>query len=766
MSSPDNELKNILGGVFADAGEAHYEYVTVEHLLLGILADADVVRLLEACDVDVALLRQELETFIREHTPKRESGEKQNTVPTLAVQRIFSRASFHSMNLGKNTFSSIDVLVAIFQEEESPAVHLLHKQGLERLDVVNWISHGSKLTTDGLPRHRQGEGKNKKDKKEALVEKFCLNLNEEAKAGRLDPLIGRKRELERLMQVLCRRNKNNPLLVGEAGVGKTAIAAGLAQRIVQGEVPEALKDRVLYSLDMGGLLAGTRYRGDFEERFKSLMQTLSERGNAILLIDEIHAIIGAGAVSGGVMDAANMIKPVLVSRQISCIGATTFTEYRHIFERDRALTRRFQKIEIPEPNLADSYQILRGLRSGFEEHHGLQYSDAALRAAADLSYRHINERFLPDKAIDVVDEAGASLRLSSRQRRRVGVSDVEQVVAKMAQIPARSVAATDRGQLQHLESNLKLKVFGQDEAIHSLASAVKMSRAGLKSGDKPVGCYLFAGPTGVGKTELCKQLAETLGVQLLRFDMSEYQERHTVSRLIGAPPGYVGFDQGGLLTEAVTRNPWSVVLLDEIEKAHPEVYNLLLQVMDRGFLTDNNGRQADFRNVILVMTSNVGAMDMARRSVGFRVQDHQSDTMIAIERHFTPEFRNRLDAIILFSGLNDSVRLAIVDKFLAELQAQLDEKHVRLKISAEVRKWLADKGCDPKMGARPLARLLADRIKQPLSELLLFGELSGGGTVQVRLKNGEPQLQTTARREEKSPGKSARKLSGAAAESE
>ncbi len=740
MAGPGQDLERVLSEVFHSAAKQRHEYVTVEHLLLGLVNDPDAGRVLKACNADLDSLQEHLKAFLAKHIEARPEDAPLETQLTLGVQRVLSRAAVHTGHNGRHRFTGADVLVAIFSEEESYAVHCLHQQGIERLDAITYLSHGDAEESDKAREGSGGEGAGAGESESAL--QFTRNLNEEAEEGRIDPLIGRADELERMMQVLCRRRKNNPLLVGEAGVGKTAIAEGLARAIVEEQVPEPIQDSTVYALDMGSLLAGTRYRGDFEKRFKALMEKLSKTGKAILFIDEIHTIIGAGAASSAVLDASNMLKPLLSAGRVRCIGATTYQEYRGVFDRDRALSRRFQTIDISEPGVVDTYRILKGLRSRYEEHHGMRYTDRALRAAAELADRHLGERFMPDKAIDVMDEAGARARLGNRRRRRIGVSEIEGVVAKMARIPPRSVTLSDQERLRNLETSLQLKVFGQNQAISALASAIKLARSGLKSQEKPVGAYLFAGPTGVGKTEVSRQLAATLGVELIRFDMSEYQERHTVSRLIGAPPGYVGFDQGGLLTEAVARNPHSVVLLDEIEKAHPDVYNLLLQVMDHGTLTDNNGRKSDFRNVILIMTSNAGAAEAARRSMGFTEQDHSTDAITSIERLFTPEFRNRLDAVILFQPLNETVAATVADKFLAELQSQLDERRVQLQVDDEVRRWLVAKGYDRTMGARPMERIIQEHIKRPLAELLLFGDLAtGGGTVRVQVEGDALVLQ-------------------------
>ena len=750
MAGPGRNLEQALTAVFRSAAKLRHEYVTVEHILLGLLDDPDTIRVLKNCDADLAGLQKNLAAFLAEHMKPVAEDSGQDTQPTLGVQRVLSRAAVHTGHSGRSRFTGADVLVALFAEEDSYAAYCLQQHGVERLDVVSYISHGDGAE-EGKTQEQEASGAAASEAKSVL--QFTRNLNQEAQAGRIDPLIGRTAELERMMQVLCRRRKNNPLLVGEAGVGKTAIAEGLARCIVEEKVPEPLRDSTVYALDMGSILAGTRYRGDFEKRFKALMKMLSEEGNAILFIDEIHTIIGAGAASSAVLDASNMLKPLLSAGQVRCIGATTYQEYRGVFDRDRALSRRFQSIDVSEPGVADTYRILKGLRSRYEEHHGLRYTDRALRAAAELAARHIGERFMPDKAIDVMDEAGARTRLSGGRRRRVGVGEIEGVVAKMARIPPRSVTLSDQELLRNLETTLKLKVFGQERAITALASAIKLARSGLKPQERPVGAYLFTGPTGVGKTEVSRQLALALGVELIRFDMSEYQERHTVSRLIGAPPGYVGFDQGGLLTEAVTRSPHSVVLLDEIEKAHADVYNLLLQVMDHGTLTDNNGRKSDFRHVILIMTSNAGAAEAARRSMGFSEQDHSGDTMLSIERLFSPEFRNRLDAVILFQPLNETVAATVADKFLAELQTQLDERRVQLQVDDEVRRWLAAKGYDRAMGARPMERVLQEHIKRPLAELLLFGELAaGGGTVRVRVEGDALVLEAKAAAASRSRG--------------
>ncbi|GAA6168227.1 ATP-dependent Clp protease ATP-binding subunit ClpA [Sessilibacter corallicola] len=748
------DLEVTLNQAFKGARSKRHEFMTVEHLLLALIDNEAAASVLKACGADLTNLRKELVEFVDSTTPLiPEDDTERETQPTLGFQRVLQRAVFHVQSSGRKEVTGANVLVAIFSEQESQAVYYLKQQEIARIDVVNYITHGiSKVgdqgdhSVDSGQDHGDEESMNSAEGASSPLDSFATNLNEEAIQGRIDPLVGRDQELERVSQVLARRRKNNPLLVGESGVGKTAIAEGLAKRIVDGEVPEILLESVVYSLDLGSLLAGTKYRGDFEKRFKGLLAQLKKKDKAILFIDEIHTIIGAGAASGGVMDASNLLKPLLTSGDLRCIGSTTFQEYRGIFDKDRALSRRFQKIDVNEPNVEDTYQILKGLKSRFEEHHSLKYTDSALRAASELASKYITDRFMPDKAIDVIDEAGAYQQLQppSKRRRQIGTSDIEKVVAKIARIPPKSVSSSDKEQLKKLDDALKLTVFGQNDAIGALSTAIKLSRAGLNSPDKPVGSFLFAGPTGVGKTELCRQLASAMGIELLRFDMSEYMERHTVSRLIGAPPGYVGFDQGGLLTEAVTKHPHCVVLLDEIEKAHPEVFNLLLQVMDHGTLTDNNGRKADFRNVILIMTTNAGAEDMSRASIGFSKQDHTTDGMEAIKKLFTPEFRNRLDSIIQFGALTVEVVKTVVDKFLVELQAQLDEKHVVLNVSEEAREWLAINGYDEKMGARPMARLIKEKLKKPLAELVLFGDLSSGGNVEITVENDDVHIEVEA----------------------
>jgi len=734
-----SELEYCLNEAFQKARDARHEYMTVEHLLLAILDAPRVREILKSCGADLARLSAELQKFIDETTPALAAEDDREVQPTLGFQRVLQRAVFHVQSSGKKEVTVANVLVAIFSEKQSHAAYLLSLQDVTRLDVVNYISHGLPSAPEAREPAREEsvetgrEGAD--DTGAAALEKYTINLNAQAVAGRVDPLIGRQLEVQRTIEILCRRRKNNPLYVGEAGVGKTAIAEGLARLVVEKKVPEVLADCTIYALDMGALIAGTKYRGDFEKRLKGVVGELKKRPGAILFIDEIHTVIGAGAASGGVMDASNLIKPVLASGELRCIGSTTYQEYRGIFEKDHALARRFQKIDVVEPTVAETIEILRGLRSRFEEHHGVRYQDEALVAAAELSERHINDRHLPDKAIDVVDEAGASLRLKPAAEREttVTVPHIEAVVARIARIPPKNVSLSDREMLANLQRNLKLVIYGQDAAIDALAAAIKMSRAGLGNEHRPVGSFLFAGPTGVGKTEVTRQLAIALGVEFLRFDMSEYMERHTVSRLIGAPPGYVGFDQGGLLTEAIAKQPHCVLLLDEIEKAHPDVFNLLLQVMDHGTLTDNNGRKADFRHVIIVMTTNAGASEMSRASIGFTPQDHAPDGMEAVRRIFSPEFRNRIDAIIQFASLDPPTIERVVDKLLLEIEAQLEQKGVALAVDEAARRWIAQKGYDPKMGARPMARVLQEHVKRPLAEELLFGQLAGGGSVRVSL---------------------------------
>jgi len=739
-----SELEFCLNEAFQRARERRHEFMTVEHLLLALLDIPKVHEILKACNSNISQLRQQLIDSIDEQTPLLPDEQDIDVQPTLGFQRVLQRAVFHVQSSGKKEVTGSNVLVAIFSEKQSRAVYFLNLQDITRLDVVNYISHGMpQLPGEGNSEESEARAEADPEAEASPLDQYATNLNERAIAGKIDPLIGREIEIERTVQILCRRRKNNPLYVGEAGVGKTALAEGLARMITEERVPEVLLDSTIYALDMGALIAGTKYRGDFEKRLKGVIAEVREDPGAILFIDEIHTVIGAGAASGGVMDASNLIKPVLANGEIRCIGSTTYSEYRGIFEKDHALARRFQKIDVPEPSIPEAIAILEGLKTRFEEHHGIKYDRAALKAAVELSVRHINDRHLPDKAIDVMDEAGANLRLVPVGERgdRVTVEMVENIVAKMARIPAKSVSASDRDTLRTLERDLKLTIFGQDKAIAALSGAIKMARSGLREEEKPIGAFLFAGPTGVGKTEVTRQLALLMGVELIRFDMSEYMERHTVSRLIGAPPGYVGFDQGGLLTEAVTKNPHAVVLLDEIEKAHPEVFNLLLQVMDHGTLTDNNGRKADFRNVILVLTTNAGAQEMSRASIGFTTQDHSADGMEILKKSFSPEFRNRLDAIIQFAPLEiDSIK-RVVDKLVVELEAKLGNNDVTLELDDAARAWIAARGYDPSMGARPMARVIQEQIKRPLAEELLFGSLEKGGHVKITVgKNDELQL--------------------------
>ena len=747
------DLEVTLNSAFKRAREARHEYMTVEHLLLGLLDNASAVQVLNACGANLSALRDELDQFVGQTTPALPDDSERDTQPTLGFQRVLQRAVFHVQSSGKQEVTGANVLVAIFSEQESQAVYFLKQQEIARIDVVNFISHGISKADEQSPQDAESGSENTQqssgsEERQTNLEGYCTNLNSEVRAGRIDPLIGRDSEVSRVVQTLSRRRKNNPLLVGEAGVGKTAIAEGLAYRIEEGQVPDVIADAVVYSLDMGALLAGTKYRGDFEKRLKALLGELEKEKHAILFIDEIHTIIGAGAASGGVMDASNLLKPLLSSGKLKCIGSTTFQEFRGIFEKDRALARRFQKVDVMEPSVEDTIKILNGLKSRFEEHHELRYTKAALTAAVELSAKYMADRHLPDKAIDVIDEAGAMQRLMppSRRKKVIGVAEVESVVASIARIPPKQISKSDTEVLENLERDLKLTVFGQGEAIERMSSAIKLSRAGLKQEGKPVGCFLFAGPTGVGKTEVSRQLARTLGIELVRFDMSEYMERHTVSRLIGAPPGYVGFDQGGLLTEAITKNPHCVLLLDEIEKAHPDVFNLLLQVMDHGTLTDNNGRQADFRHVVLIMTTNAGAESLAKRSIGFNDQDQSTDAMETLKRQFTPEFRNRLDAIVQFGALTEEVIEQVVHKFIAELQAQLDDRKVSIELDDHAMQWLAKRGYDKTMGARPMARLIQDAIKRPLADAILFGDLAGGGSVLVTVDtNDELAFEMTPR---------------------
>ncbi len=739
-----SELEFCLNEAFQRARDRRHEFMTVEHLLLALLDIPKVHEILKACNANIPELRRQLAECVDEQTPVLPEDDDTEVQPTLGFQRVLQRAVFHVQSSGKKEVTGSNVLVAIFSEKQSQAVYFLNLQDITRLDVVNYISHGlPQVPGEGGGAEADTELETDAEAELSALDQYATNLNEQAVQGKIDPLIGRELEIERTVQILCRRRKNNPLYVGEAGVGKTALAEGLARMITEERVPEVLRDSTIYALDMGALIAGTKYRGDFEKRLKGVITEISEDPGAILFIDEIHTVIGAGAASGGVMDASNLIKPVLANGEIRCIGSTTYAEYRGIFEKDHALARRFQKVEVPEPSVDETIAILNGLKSRFEEHHGIHYDKAALESAAELSARHINDRHLPDKAIDVMDEAGANLRLQPVAERgdRVTVELIENVVAKMARIPAKSVSASDRDALRTLERDLKLTIFGQDRAIEALGSAIKMARSGLREEEKPIGAFLFSGPTGVGKTEVTRQLAMLMGVELIRFDMSEYMERHTVSRLIGAPPGYVGFDQGGLLTEAVSKNPHAVVLLDEIEKAHPEVFNLLLQVMDHGTLTDNNGRKADFRNIILVMTTNAGAEEMSRASIGFTQQDHSSDGMAIINKSFSPEFRNRLDTVIQFSSLDiDSIK-RVVDKLVVELEAKLGNNDVTLELDDEAREWIAERGYDPKMGARPMARVIQEQIKRPLAEELLFGSLADGGHVKITVgPDGNLQL--------------------------
>jgi ATP-dependent Clp protease ATP-binding subunit ClpA len=746
------ELEFCLNDAFAGAREARHEFMTVEHLLLAIVDTPKVREVLKSCGADTAKLKTELKQFIDQTTPRLPAGEDRDVQPTLGFQRVLQRAVFHVQSSGKKEVTVANVLVAIFSEKQSHAAYLLSMQDVSRLDVVNFIAHGLSKAGGEERGEREDSGASTDAEREGdgggnALEKYATNLNESARKGKIDPLIGRKLEVERTIEILCRRRKNNPLYVGEAGVGKTAIAEGLARMIVENQVPDVLLDATIYSLDMGSLVAGTKYRGDFEKRLKAVLAEVKKQPGAILFIDEIHTVIGAGAASGGVMDASNLIKPALANGDLRCIGSTTYNEYRGIFEKDHALARRFQKIDITEPSVSDTVDILRGLKSRYEEHHGIKYEDDALRAAAELAARHINDRHMPDKAIDVVDEAGANLRLQPVEKRAssVTVTQIENVVARIARIPPKNVSLSDRDVLKNLERNLKLTIFGQDKAIEALSSAIKMSRSGLGDQRKPVGSFLFSGPTGVGKTEVTRQLAIAMGVEFVRFDMSEYMERHTVSRLIGAPPGYVGFDQGGLLTEAIAKHPHCVLLLDEIEKAHPDVFNLLLQVMDHGTLTDNNGRKADFRHVIIVMTTNAGAYEMSRPSIGFTQSDTGSDAMEAIRRLFSPEFRNRLDSVIQFGSLDQDTIERVVDKLLVEAEAQLEQKRVSISVDERARRWIAKRGYDPKMGARPMARVIQEFIKRPLAEELLFGKLVNGGHVEITLSEDGEKLKLDAR---------------------
>ena len=733
------ELEVSLHMAFMEARQKRHEFITVEHLLLALLDNPSASEVLKACATEIDDLRKLLSEFVSEHTPILASDES-DTQPTLGFQRVIQRAILHVQSSGKKEVTGANVLVAIFGEKDSHAVYFLHQKGVTRLDVVNFISHGISKVPQAAPGKGDGETEAEQEQSPGgALENYTLNLNALALAGKIDPLIGRERELERVVQTLCRRRKNNPLLVGEAGVGKTAIAEGLARRIVEGDVPEILAKCQVYALDMGALLAGTKYRGDFEQRLKAVLKQLLDNPNAILFIDEIHTLIGAGAASGGTLDASNLLKPALSTGQLKCIGATTYQEFRGIFEKDHALSRRFQKIDVTEPSIAETISILRGLKTRFEEHHGIKYASSALTSAAELAARYINDRHLPDKAIDVIDEAGAAQRIlpKSRQKKIITKHEIEEIVAKIARVPPQSVSSDDRSQLKNLDRNLKAVVFGQDKAIDALSAAIKMSRSGLGNPQKPTGCFLFSGPTGVGKTEVARQLAYIMGVELIRFDMSEYMERHAVSRLIGAPPGYVGFDQGGLLTEAITKHPYSVLLLDEIEKAHPDVFNILLQVMDHGTLTDNNGRKADFRNVMVIMTTNAGAAELSKTSIGFTLSKQAGDEMAEIKRMFSPEFRNRLDAIISFAALDREIIMRVVDKFLMQLEEQLQEKKVEVSFSSALKDYLAQKGFDPLMGARPMSRLIQDTIRTALADELLFGRLASGGKVTVDLDANE-----------------------------
>ncbi len=737
----NKELEITLNNAFKSAHDKRHEFITVEHLLLALLDNSASATVLRACKCDISLIREQLTKFINETISLLPHGVHRETQPTLGFQRVLQRAVFHIQATDKKEVTGANLFVALFSEQDSHAVYLLNQQEITRLDVVNFMAHGvgkndddKAQSEDQLSEQSHGESESGKP-----LDRFATNLNNEAKEGRIDPLIGRDLEVERTIQTLCRRRKNNPLLVGEAGVGKTAIAEGLAKKIVEQQVPEVLANSVIYALDLGALVAGTKYRGDFEKRLKAVINQLKKEPDAILFIDEIHTIIGAGSASGGVMDASNLLKPALASGRLRCIGSTTYQEYRSIFEKDHALARRFQKIDVVEPSVEDTILILKGLKSRFEEHHGVVYTPEALQVAVELSDRYINDRHLPDKAIDVIDEAGAKQRMLTEAERKhsIGTYEIEEIISKIARIPAKSVSSNDIDKLANLEKNLKMLVFGQDMAISALASAIKLSRAGLRDSQKPIGSFLFAGPTGVGKTEVSRQLAKVLGIELIRFDMSEYMERHTVSRLIGAPPGYVGFDQGGLLTEKINKHPHAVLLLDELEKAHPDVFNLLLQVMDHGTLTDNNGRKADFRNVILIMTTNAGAEEGSRASIGFTFQDHATDSMKVIEKSFSPEFRNRLDTVIQFKPLDFSSIGFVVDKFIFELEAKLADKQVTLSLDSEARVWLAENGCDTKMGARPMSRLIQEKIKKPLANELLFGELTKGGHVTIKLDNND-----------------------------
>ena len=732
------ELEVSLHMAFMEARQKRHEFITVEHLLLAMLDNPSAAQALRACQANIERLRQQLNDFIDQHTPVVREDAEVDTQPTLGFQRVIQRAILHVQSAGKKEVTGANILVAIFAEKDSHAVYYLGQQNIARLDIVNFIAHGLTKNGQEAPAAAKTDSEQESEAEQAQaspLENYTLNLNVNAQAGKIDPLIGRETEVERVIQVLCRRRKNNPLLVGEAGVGKTAIAEGLAKRIVDGEVPDVLRDAVVYSLDMGALLAGTKYRGDFEQRLKNVLKQLAQMPHAVLFIDEIHTLIGAGAASGGTLDASNLLKPALSSGQLRCIGATTYQEFRGIFDKDHALSRRFQKIDVVEPTVEQTIEILRGLKARFEEHHGVKYTAAALTTAAELAARYMNDRHLPDKAIDVIDEAGAAQKVlpKSRQKKIISKTEIEEIIAKIARIPPKNVSSDDRNVLKTLDRDLKATVFGQDKAIDALSDAIKLNRSGLGNPQKPIGCFLFTGPTGVGKTEVARQLAYALGVELVRFDMSEYMERHAVARLIGAPPGYVGYEQGGLLTEQITKHPYSVLLLDEIEKAHPDVFNILLQVMDHGTLTDNNGRKADFRNVVLIMTSNAGAEALTKSSIGFTQSQHQGDEMAEVKRLFTPEFRNRLDAMISFAPLDTVIILQVVDKFLMQLEAQLQDKKVEAQFSPALRDWLAREGFDAAMGARPMARLIQNTIRRALADELLFGRLVHGGKVMIDL---------------------------------
>ncbi len=735
------ELEVSLHMAFMDARQKRHELITVEHLLLAMIDNPTAADVLRACGVDIEKLRKDLQGYIDEHTPVVDGLDEVDTQPTLGFQRVIQRAILHVQSSGKKEVNGANVLVAIFGEKDSHAVFFLHQQGISRLDIVNYIAHGVSKSNDAASKNAESSAPEAEPEStgNSPLDQYTVNLNQQVLAGKIDPVIGRDKELERVIQTLCRRRKNNPLLVGEAGVGKTAIAEGLARQIVEKNVPEILANAVIYSLDMGSLLAGTKYRGDFEQRLKAVMSKLTEMPNAILFIDEIHTLIGAGAASGGTLDASNLLKPALSNGSLKCIGATTYQEFRGIFEKDHALSRRFQKIDVEEPSVVETVEILKGLKSRFEQHHGVKYTSAALHSAAELSAKYINDRHLPDKAIDVIDEAGAAQRIlpKSKQKKTISDKEIEDIVSKIARIPPKNVSSDDKHALKTLERDLKSVVFGQDKAIESLASAIKMARSGIGNQGKPIGSFLFSGPTGVGKTEVARQLAYTLGIELVRFDMSEYMERHAVSRLIGAPPGYVGFEQGGLLTEAINQHPYCVLLLDEIEKAHPDIFNILLQVMDHGTLTDNNGRKSDFRNVTIIMTTNAGAESLSKNSMGFTQAGANGDEMAEIKRLFTPEFRNRLDAIVSFSALSEVVIARVVDKFLMQLENQLQEKKVEASFSDALRQYLAKKGFDPLMGARPMARLIQDTIRRALADELLFGRLANGGHVDVDIDDSD-----------------------------